>query len=190
METHSWRQGPTRGCAPPWAPASGIQRSGAAWGPWVLACYMETGSSAPQVPRELLPEGGDSETHTCTFQRGWRTVWGTSLRTGKEMGNFWAWFWLTIFFFSKRSSGSHGSEGLSEQERSQHQSPRLDPVSKNLFPSTQVIESCIRAPMAEAQFTVTIRELVCQTRLYMKWLCCFLSDCTGVLWGWTLYLTG
>ena len=94
------------------------------------------------------------------------------------------------FFFSKRSSGSHGSEGLSEQERSQHQSPRLDPVSKNLFPSTQVIESCIRAPMAEAQFTVTIRELVCQTRLYMKWLCCFLSDCTGVLWGWTLYLTG
>ena len=41
--------------------------------------------------RELMQKDGDSETHKSTFQRGWRLLCAASLRTNKDMGNFWAW---------------------------------------------------------------------------------------------------
>ena len=61
------------------------------------------------------------------------------LRTDKEMGNFWAWFWLIAFWGTTKVLGLMGETG-SKQESSQHPQG-WNPVNKNLFPSTQTIGS-------------------------------------------------
>ena len=61
------------------------------------------------------------------------------LRTDKEMGNFWAWFWLVAFWGAREVWGLVGEEG-SEQECSQHPQGWTS-VNKNLFPSTQIVGS-------------------------------------------------
>ena len=89
--------------------------------------YVETESRASQILKErLLGEDGNSETHQCTFQTGWRSVCMTSLRTDKEMGTFWAWFGLQPF---AEQETFWVSWKASEQECSQPCPPRLDPCS-------------------------------------------------------------
>ena len=98
--------------------------------------------------RELLQEDGDSETCKRTFQRGWRSTCTAGLRTDKEMGNYWSWVWLLAWWGEREVLGLMG-EHSSKQECSQlHQ--RLNPIIKNLFPSTQIVGSCNKAPWAQA----------------------------------------
>ena len=53
-----------------------------------------------------IPEGIESCLHS-------------SLRTDKDTGNFWAWFWLVAFGGAREVLGLVGEEG-SEQEGSRH----------------------------------------------------------------------
>ena len=60
---------------------------------------MKTENSTPQILKERAAcEKMLTENHNCTFQREQRSVCMTVLRTDKEMGNFWAWFWLMAFW--------------------------------------------------------------------------------------------
>ena len=82
-------------------------------GTWAPNCYTERLTTVhPRSWRKLLlQEDGHCETHECTFQRGWRSVFVACLRQ-KEMGNFWAWFLACNLFGSKWNSGSRAREGL------------------------------------------------------------------------------
>lgn len=75
MEARSGRQGPALGRGPPWVSAPGTLWSRAAqrMGPGQRRGDWEQRPGA--WGRELPPEDGDSETHRCTFQRGWGPVW-------------------------------------------------------------------------------------------------------------------
>ena len=103
----------------------------------------------PRSWRELLRGDGDSETHKCTVQRGWRTVCAAGLRTDKDMGNFWAWFWLIAIWGAKEVLSPVGEKG-SEQECSQSLWDR-NLVNQNLFPSTLIVGSCLKAPWGQAR---------------------------------------
>lgn len=59
------------------------------------------------------------------------------------MGNFWTWFWLAVFWALREVLGFMGDKD-SEQECSQHPQG-WNPVHKNLFSSTQIFGSYIRA---------------------------------------------
>ena len=84
-------------------------------GPCFLNHCKETKNSAPQTVRELLWGNGDSQTHKCTFQRGWTPICLTSWWTDKDMGNFWTWFWLIDFWEVREVLGLMGKVG-SEQD--------------------------------------------------------------------------
>ena len=72
----------------------------------------------------------------------------TNLRTDKEMGNFWAWFWLIDFWGAREVLGLRGDRG-SEQECSQPPAHHWNPVNKSPFLSTQIFGSCIKATSSQ-----------------------------------------
>ena len=114
---------------------------------WIITCRLRT-TYPRSWRRELLQEDGDFETHQCTFQREWKNVCAASLRTDKEMGNYWAWFWL-VAWWGAREVLSLVGEQSSEQKCSQ--APRgWNPVNKNLFPPMRIVASCIKNPRAQA----------------------------------------
>ena len=89
--------------------------------------------------RELQREDGNSETHKCTCQRGWRSICVTGWCTDKDVGNFGAWFWLVAFWEAREALGLVREKGS--------QLPRgWNPVNKNLFPSTLIVGSYVRTP--------------------------------------------
>ena len=68
----------------------------------------------------------------------------TGLKTDKDMGNFWAWFWHVAFWEATEALGLVGKEDF-EQERFLHHLHPLpqgwNPVNKKLFPLTLIVGS-------------------------------------------------
>lgn len=82
------------------------------------------GAARPRPWRgELLWEGRDSETHRCTFQREWKSIRVTDLRTNKKVRNFWARFWLVAFWRARA-----GLDLVEEQDSKQECSRCPPPV--------------------------------------------------------------
>ena len=51
-----------------------------------LDYYVEAEDNIPQILKERAAADGNSETHECAFQRGWRPVCAAGLRTDKIRG--------------------------------------------------------------------------------------------------------
>lgn len=78
------------GCAPPWIPPS----SSVTQHMFPRTITWRLRITYPRCwRRELLQEDSNSETHKNTF-RGMEPLGTVGLRTYKDMGNFWVWFWF------------------------------------------------------------------------------------------------
>ena len=68
--------------------------------------YMEAEDNIQQIQKErAVQEDGNSESHKRTFQRGWRSACTAGSKTDKEVGNFWAWFWLLGWWGARKVLG-------------------------------------------------------------------------------------
>ena len=115
-----------------------------------LNCFMEVENSMPLILKGSCCKRMVTETHKCTFQRGWTSVCVTGWWTDKDMGSFGAWFWLVTFWEVREVLDLIGEEGrLWAWVFSAPQG--WNPVNKNLFPSILIVESCrFKAPCGQA----------------------------------------
>ena len=85
----------------------------------------------------------------------------TGLKTDKDMGNFWAWFWHVAFWEATEALGLVGKEDF-EQERFLHHLHPLpqgwNPVNKKLFPLTLIVGSFIKRHITEPWFAQLLND--------------------------------
>ena len=126
-----------------------------------LDLYMETKDNVPQILKETVPvKGWPLWNPKCIFQRGQRSDCTVSLRTDKDMGNYWARFWLIDWWGAREVLGFVGEQS-SEQESSQPSPSDWNLINKNLFPSILTVESCIKVPCASALVCLVAVAPVC-----------------------------
>ena len=113
-----------------------------------LDSYTEAENCIPQMLKERTAAGGGQLWNAWVYLlEGVVTVCTDDLRTDKDMGNFWVWFWLIAC--NKRQVLSLLGKQNSEQECSYHPQS-WNAVSKTLFPSTPSVGSWTKIPHAWA----------------------------------------
>ena len=135
-----YREATFLGCVPSWNPPwSSVIRHVFFWTTtWKLrTTYLRS-------RRDLLWEDDDSETHKFRFWVGRKTVGTAGLRRNKDMGNFWACFWLIAWWGSREVLGLVGEEGLEQGCTEPPQGWRI--VNKDLFLPIPIFGSCTKGP--------------------------------------------